>query len=167
MGLVSLLRSKLTNKKAESTMLKQKQIERNIQFIGDQKNNSILVGNYGDAKITALGNFDLSGLIFCRKSTVEFELAGDGIARFKGICKQLVINRIEGNCTLDLSELSCQIVRCEVVKGRSVVILGKIRTIELISIDEEATVKYEGGPLIIKNHSISPAPAIENLRSVA
>jgi hypothetical protein len=120
-------------------MVKQQQIERNIQFIGDQKNNSILVGNYGDAKITAIGNFELSGLIFCRKSTVEFDMAGDGIARFKGICKLLIINRIEGNCTLDLSELSCQNVRCELVKGKSVVILGKIRTLELISIDEDAT----------------------------
>lgn len=147
-------------------MVKQQQVERNIQFLGDQKNHSILVGNYGDAKITAIGNFDLAGLIFCRKSTVEFDLAGDGIAKFKGICKQLIINRIDGNCTLDLRELSCQLVRCEVVKGKSVVILGKIRTIELISVDEEASVKYEGGPLII-NHSIAHAPAMDNLRSVA
>lgn len=147
-------------------MVKQQQVERNIQFLGDQKNHSILVGNYGDAKITAIGNFDLSGMIFCRKSTVEFDIAGDGIAKFKGICKQLIITRMEGNCTLDLSELSCQIVRCEVIKGKSVVILGKIRTLELISVDEEASVKYEDGPLII-NHSISSAPAIENFRSVA
>ncbi len=134
-------------------MVKQQQVERNIQFIGDQKNDSILIGNYGDAKITAIGNFDLSGLIFCRRSTVEFDLAGDGVARFKGICKQLVINRIEGNCTLDLRELSCQIVRCEVVKGKSVIILGKVRTLELISVEDESSVKYEGGPLII-NHSL-------------
>jgi hypothetical protein len=52
------------------------------------------------------------------------------------------------------------------VKGKSVVILGKIRTLELISVDEAATLKYEGGPLII-NHSISHTPAMENLRSVA
>ena len=100
---------KIDNQKTESSMAKQPQIERNIQFIGDQKNNSILIGNYGDAKITAIGNFDLSGLIFCRKSTVEFDIAGDGIVRFKGICKQLIINRIDGNCTLDLSELSCRL----------------------------------------------------------
>jgi len=146
-----------------STMVKQQQVDRNIQFLGDQKNDSILIGNYGDAKITAIGNFDLSGLIFCRKSTVEFDVAGEGIARFKGICKQLIINRIEGNCTLDLRELSCQIVRCEVVKGKSVVILGKIRTLELIQVEDESSVKYEGGPLII-NHS---STAMENLRSVA
>ena len=147
-------------------MVKQQQVERNIQFLGDQKNHSILVGNYGDAKITAIGNFDLAGLIFCRKSTVEFDIAGEGIAKFKGICKELIIKRIEGNCTLDLSELSCHIVRCEVVKGRSVVILGKVRTIELINVEEMAAVKYEGGPLIL-NHSFSLAPALDNLRSVA
>ena len=144
-------------------MVKQQQVDRNIQFLGDQKNDSILIGNYGDAKITAIGNFDLSGLIFCRKSTVEFDVAGEGVARFKGICKQLIINRIEGNCTLDLRELSCQIVRCEIVKGKSVVILGKIRTLELIQVEDESSVKYEGGPLII-NHS---STTMENLRSVA
>ena len=147
-------------------MAKQQQVERNIQFLGDQKNDSILIGNYGDAKITAIGNFNLSGLIFCRKSTVEFNMAGEGIARFKGICKQLIIKRMEGNCTLDLSELSCQMVRCELVKGKSVVILSRIRSIELISVDEDVIIRYEGGPLII-NHSANSIPAIESWRSVA
>jgi len=61
--------------------------ERNFEFIGNQQNDSILVGNYGDAKITAIGNFSLSGLIYCRRSTVEINMAGEGTARFSGICK--------------------------------------------------------------------------------
>ncbi len=147
-------------------MIKKQFAKRNIQFIGNQKNNSILIGNYGDAKITISGNFDLSGLIFCRLSTVEFEMKGEGIARFKGICKQLIIQRIEDNCTLDLSELTCQIVRCEIVKGKSVVILGKIRSLDIISVDEDSSITYAKGSLII-NHSINAVPIMDTLREVA
>ena len=43
---------------------------RNIEFIGEHKNDSIVIGNYGDARFTAKGNFTLSGIIFCRRSTV-------------------------------------------------------------------------------------------------
>src|SRR5258706_9066727 len=115
--------------------------ERNFEFIGDHQNDSILVGNYGDAKITAIGNFNLSGLIYCRQSTVEINLAGEGNARFSGICKKLVIQRVEGNCFLDLSNISCQTVRCEIVKGKSLILFGHIKFVELISIEDEATVK--------------------------
>ena len=55
---------------------------RNIEFIGDYNEDSIVIGNYGDAKITAIGNFSLSGLIYCGKNTVEFTMAGEGAASF-------------------------------------------------------------------------------------
>ncbi len=127
--------------------------ERNFEFIGNQRNDSILIGNYGDAKITAVGQFELSGLIYCRQSTVEIHLSGEGTARFNGICKKLVIRRVEGNCTLDLTNVACQTVRCEAVKGKSVVQLGQIKFMELIEVDEEASVKTAGKPLLM-NHSL-------------
>ena len=126
---------------------------RNIEFIGDHKNDSIVVGNYGDAKITAKGNFSLSGIIFCGKSTVEFNMAGAGDASFTGVCKRLMIRGMDGNCRLDLSKLTSDVVWCESVKGNSVVILGPTRLIELINLDNEAVVKYEGKPLLL-NYSL-------------
>lgn len=126
---------------------------RNIEFIGDYNEDSIVIGNYGDAKITAIGNFSLSGLIYCGKSTVEFTMAGEGEASFTGVCKKLMIRGMEGNCTLDLSRLSCDVVWCESVKGNSVVILGPTRLIELINLDNDAVVKYEGKPLLL-NYSL-------------
>jgi len=126
---------------------------RNIEFIGDYNEDSIVIGNYGDAKITAIGNFSLSGLIYCGKNTVEFTMAGEGAACFTGICKKLMIRGLEGNCTLDLSQLTCDSVWCESVKGNSVVILGPTRLIELIHLDNEAVVKYEGKPLLL-NYSL-------------
>src|SRR5258706_5403857 len=65
--------------------------ERNFEFIGNHQNNSILVGNYGDAKIKAIGNFNLSGLIYCRQSTVEINMAGRGGAPHQRTHKQIDI----------------------------------------------------------------------------
>ena len=140
--------------------------ERNFEFIGNHQNDSILVGNYGDAKITAIGNFSLSGLIYCRQSTVEINMAGEGTARFNGICKKLVIQRVEGNCVLDLSNISCQTVRCEVVKGKSIILFGHIKFVELIAVEDEATVRYEGKPLLI-NHSLYENSEISTFRKIA
>jgi hypothetical protein len=152
-------------KKIKKNMVKPPS-ERNFEFIGHHQNDSILVGNYGDAKITAIGNFNLSGLIFCRQSTVEINMAGEGTARFNGICKKLVIQRVEGNCVLDLSNISCQTVRCEVVKGKSIILLGHIKFVEIINVEEEATVKYAGKPLLM-NHSLYSDTEMEPLRNSA
>ncbi len=143
------------------------EVERHIRFIGDHKNDSLLIGNYGDAKITAIGNFCISGLIFCPKSTVEFEIAGEGTARFNGSCKKLIIQRVEGACRLDLTNLVCQTVRCNEIKGKSVILLGSnIRSIEIISVEEGATIRYEGMPLII-NHALSTNSSMELQRMLA
>lgn len=126
---------------------------RNIEFIGDYREDSIVIGNYGDAKITAIGNFRLSGMIYCGKGTIEFTMSGDGKASFTGVCKKVMIRGMDGNCTLDLSGLTSEVVRCESVKGTSVVVLGQTRLIELISLDNDAVVKYEGKPLLL-NYSL-------------
>ena len=108
-------------------MTKRKSLERDLQFIGTHKDNSIVIGNYGNASITAIGNFDLAGLIFCPRSTVEINLTGDGVINFNGTCKELVLRQVDGNCSIDLSNLTCKMVRCEMVKGNSVILLGEIR----------------------------------------
>lgn len=130
-------------------------VNRDIQFLGDKKNDSVLIANYGDASVTAVGNFDLAGTIFCRHNKVSFTLGGKGTARFKGICKELVILQMEGDCTLDLSELSCRSVRLENVKHGAVVILGQIRSIDVVSVDDDITLSYKGDPLIFHHPAYS------------
>ena len=61
-----------------ASMVKSFAKARNFEFIGDHNNDSIVIGNYGDAKITAIGNFNLSGIIYCGKNTIEFNMAGAG-----------------------------------------------------------------------------------------
>lgn len=134
-------------------MLKSIAEPRIIEFIGDYTDDSIVIGNYGDAKITAIGNFSLGGLIYCSKSTVEFTMAGAGEASFTGVCKRLIIRGMDGNCTLDLSRLTSEVVRCESIKGSSVIILGPTRLIELITLDNDAVVRYEGKPVVL-NYSL-------------
>jgi len=139
---------------------------RKIEYIGEHKNDSIVIGNYGDVKLIAQGKFDLSGLIYCGKSTVEFNIDGDGVIAFNGVCKKLIIRGMKGNCTLDLSNLTCQNVWCESIKDNSMVLLGQVKVIELISLDDEATVKYDGKPVLM-NYSLRGNGRIEGWRESA
>lgn len=142
-------------------MLKPQPKPRKIEFIGDHKNDSIVIGNYGDVQLVAHGNFDLSGLIYCGKSTVEINLTGDGVISFNGVCKRLLLRGIDGNCTLNLSNLSCDVVWCESVKGNSIINLGPTRLIELISLDHQAVVRYSGKPVLL-NYSLRGNSKIES-----
>lgn len=135
---------------------------RRIEYIGNHINHSIVIGNYGDVKFVAQGNFNLSGLVYCGKSTVELNVTGDGIISFNGICKRLLIRGIEGSCTLNLSQLTAEVVWCESVKGNSVINLGPTRLIELISLDHDAIVRYPGKPVLL-NYSLRGNSRIESL----
>jgi hypothetical protein len=133
---------------------------RKIEFIGNHKDDSIVIGNYGDVKFIARGNFDLSGLIYCMKNTVEISVEGDGIISFKGVCKKLMIRGIYGNCTLDLSQVTSKRIWCESVRGNAIVNLGPTKIIELISLGDEAIVRYEGRPALL-NYSLKDRSKIE------
>jgi hypothetical protein len=139
---------------------------RKFEFIGNHVDDSIVIGNYGDARFIAKGTFNLSGLIYCGKNTVEITLDGDGVVTFTGVCKKLLIRGIEGNCTLDLSNVTADLVWCESVKGTSVITLGPTKVIELISLDHEAVVRYPGKPLLM-NYSLRGNSRIESWKSVA
>ena len=138
------------------------QAPRKIEYIGNHFNDSIVIGNYGDVKFVAHGNFNLSGLIYCGKSTVEINLSGDGVVSFNGVCRRLIIRGIEGNCVLNLTNLTCEVVWCESVKGTSIINLGPTRLIELISLDHEAVVRYPGNPVLL-NYSLLGNSKIETM----
>ena len=133
---------------------------RRIEFIGSYKDDSIVIGNYGDARFIAQGNFELSGLIFCSKNTVEINLDGEGAVAFRGVCKRLIVRNVRGNCTLDLTGMTTERVWCESVKDSAVITLGTTRIIELISLDDEAVVKYAGRPVLL-NYSLRGNSRIE------
>src|SRR5687767_13304224 len=76
-----------------------------MEFDGDHKSNSLLIANFGDVEFFAKGVFDLSGMIFSKK-TVEVTVIGTGNIRFHGFCKKLIIHPVKGECMLDLSALT-------------------------------------------------------------
>lgn len=133
---------------------------RKIEFIGNHKDDSIVIGNYGDARFIARGTFDLSGLIFCSKNTVEINLEGEGTVTFRGVCKKLIVRNVRGNCSLDLTGMTTERVWCESIKESAVITLGTTRIIELISLDDDAVVKYGGKPVLL-NYSLRGNSRIE------
>jgi hypothetical protein len=137
---------------------------RNIEFIGDHKNDNIVIGNYGDVKLVVKGTFNLAGLVYCAKNTVEITLDGDGVVTFKGVCKKLLIKGMRGNCVLDLSNLTSKVIWCESVKDNAMITLGPTKVIELISLDNEAVVRYEGKPVLL-NYSLRGNARIEGWKA--
>lgn len=139
---------------------------RNLEFIGNHENHSILLGDFGDAKITAKGIFNLSGIVLCRKSTLEIFMDGSGLVSLNGHCKTLLIHRLSGDCTLDLTDLACRKVRCESATGKSAILFGRTRVIEQLVLENEAYVRYPKRA-VIHNYSISGNARIEKIVEAA
>ncbi len=138
----------------QSTRARKKKIylpppeSRNLEFIGNHKTDSILLGDYGDAKLVAKGNFNLSGIALCRKSTLEITMEGTGSIVLNGRCKNLVIQTISGDCTLDLTDLACKKIRCLSAIGKATIILGRTKEIEQMILGPDAIVRYADGSLL-------------------
>jgi hypothetical protein len=112
-----------------------------MSFEGDHKSDSLLIGNFGDVEFVANGIFDLSGIIFSKK-TVEFTVIGTGNIRFRGFCKKLIIHLVKGECILDLSELSSKEVVCFSLRDKSKTMVGPTKIITRANVQDEAIFKY-------------------------
>ena len=121
---------------------------RKYVFNGTSSCDSILIGNHGDAKLVANGQFNLSGILYSLDGRVRISANGNGQLVLRGKCRHLVIARSEGDCILDFSEVTCDVVTCESVRGRTMLILGKARRVEIINISEDATVRICSNPLV-------------------
>ena len=119
-----------------------------IVLKGNLKDDSIIIGSHGDANVQIEGVFDLSGIIYCPKYTVTVSIKGDGKITFRGKCNTLIIKKMKGSCTLDLSELTCKELRCECIGGQALVIAGKTRIITRANLADEAELRLGENPLI-------------------
>jgi hypothetical protein len=127
-------------------------MRKKIEYEGDNKADSLLIGNFGDVEFIAKGNFDLSGMIYSKK-TVEFTVIGSGNIRFNGFCKKVIIHLVKGNCTLDLSALTSREVSCISLRDNSKIMVGPTRVITRANVQDEAVFTYASRPLL-KNYSI-------------
>jgi hypothetical protein len=141
-------------------------VPRNLEFIGTNNNDLIVLGNYGDAKVTAKGIFNLSGIVLCRRSTLEIDMEGMGTISLKGNCKTLIIHNISGECTLDLTDFRCCRVHCLSASGKAAILLGRTTVIERLILFNDAYVRYPGRP-VLHHYSLSDNARMEQVDEAA
>jgi len=141
----------------------QKQLRR-IEYEGDHKIDSLLIGNFGDVEFTARGNFELSGMIYSKKS-VAFTIIGEGLIKFHGVCQKVIIHLVKGNCVLDFSELTSSEVCCVSLRDNSTTMLGPTKLITRANLQDGAVLKYKGTPRL-QNYTLSGSSRIESAEGV-
>lgn len=124
-----------------------------FNFRGTIREDALVVGSHGDAIINVDGNFELSGIIYCPKYSVTITIKGEGKVSFRGKCNRIIIKKMEGNCTLDLSDLTCKELRCEAVRGQATVISGKTRVVTQANLSDEAELHIAKRPLITNSYT--------------
>jgi hypothetical protein len=132
---------------------------RKIEYDGEHKDDSILIGNFGDVDFVAKGDFELSGMIYS-KQTVTFTVLGKGLIKFHGVCHKLIIHLVKGDCVLDLNELESHEVSCVSLRDTSRTLIGPTRIINRANLQDEAILKYNGNPRIL-SYTISGSSRIE------
>lgn len=136
---------------------------RKIEYDGEHKDDSILIGNFGDVDFIAKGDFELSGMIYS-KQTVTFTVLGKGLIKFHGVCSKVIVNLVKGDCVLDLSELESHEVICISLRDNSRTSIGPTRIISRANLQDEALLKYIGNPRI-HNYTVSGNSRIETAES--
>lgn len=110
-----------------------------VSFTGDVQKDDLLIGSHGNTEIKVKGNFQLSGIIYCPKYTVTLDIKGTGVISFRGKCYRIVIRKMQGDCKLDLTDVTCKELQCESLEGRSVVVAGNARAITPAILADDAT----------------------------
>lgn len=136
---------------------------RKIEYDGEHKDDSILIGNFGDVDFIAKGDFELSGMIYS-KQTVTFFVIGKGLIKFHGVCHKLIIHLVKGDCVLDLSELETHEVSCVSLRDSSRTFIGPTKTINRANLQDDAVLKYSGNPRIL-NYTISGSSRLEAVQA--
>jgi hypothetical protein len=136
---------------------------RRIEFQGEHRNDSLLIGNHGNVEFIANGSFNLSGMIYSKK-TVEFTVIGSGLIRFTGFCRRVIIHLVKGDSVLDLSELSSKEVCCFSLRDRSRIMIGPTKVISRANVQDEAIFNYAGSALL-RSYSVVGKARIEPAQS--
>jgi hypothetical protein len=122
--------------------------KQHFSFKGESKDDSILIGSHGDANVKIDGTFELSGIVYCPKYTLTLSIEGNGTIALRGICNRVVIKKMSGDCTLNLSDLTCKELRCEFIRKKSRVVAGKTRVVTKANLFDEAILQLSDRPLI-------------------
>ena len=119
-----------------------------LAFKGDVNKDDLLIGSHGNTEIRINGNFQLGGIIYCPKYTVTFIIQGDGRISFRGKCQRIIIKKMQGDCTLDLSDVTYKELHCQSLSGKAVVMAGNTRAISPAILADDATLHVDNRHLI-------------------
>lgn len=119
-----------------------------LEFSGVVERDDILIGSHGNTEIRIKGEFQLSGIIYCPKYTVTLDIKGDGRISFRGKCYTIIIRSMQGNCTLDLTEVTYKELHCQSLKGRANVLAGNARAITPAILADDATLHVHERQLV-------------------
>ena len=136
---------------------------RKIEYDGEHKDDSIMIGNFGDVDFVVKGDFELSGMIYS-KHTVTFTILGSGIIKFHGVCNKIIIHLVKGDCLLDLSQLESQEVVCFSLRDNSRTLIGTTKIISRANLQDEAVLRYMGSPRV-HDYTVSGSSRIETIES--
>jgi hypothetical protein len=133
-----------------------------LLFSGTSKDDSILIGNHGNALIRADGRFDLSGIVYSPKYTLTLDIKGEGVICLRGICHRIVVRKMIGSARLDLSQVACKELTCLSITDDSVIITGRVRTISNASLSGNAMLLLTEKPVIFNQRISDKARTVFN-----
>ena len=119
-----------------------------LEFTGDVRQDDLLIGSHGNTDIKIKGNFQLAGVIYCPKYTITLDINGEGRISFRGKCHRIVIKKMQGDCFLDLTEVTYKELHCQSLRGKSVVVAGNARAITPAILSDDAILHVSEKQLI-------------------
>lgn len=119
-----------------------------LAFKGDVYKDDLLIGSHGNTDLKINGNFQLGGIIYCPKYTVSLIIQGNGRIAFRGKCYRIIIKKMQGDCTLDLSDVTYKELHCQSLSGRAVVMAGNTRAISPAILSDDATLHVDDRHLL-------------------
>jgi len=119
-----------------------------LEFTGDVELDDLLIGSHGNTDIKISGTFRLSGIMYCPKYTVTLDIKGDGHMSFRGKCDRIIIRSMQGDCTLDLTDVTYKELHCLSLKGKANVLAGNARAITPAILADDAILHVHERQLI-------------------
>lgn len=119
-----------------------------LLFTGVVRQDNLLIGSHGHTDITINGDFQISGMVYCPKYTITLNIKGEGQLSLRGKCDRIIIRKMQGDCTVDLTEVTYKELHCQSLQDRSVVIAGNARAITPAILSDDATLHVHERQLI-------------------
>jgi hypothetical protein len=111
---------------------------------------SLVIGNHDHVQLVVRGDFVIDGLVYCPRYSLGLSLQGEGSVTLHGICRRVILRKVNGNCLVNLEELLVRELSCEDLGPNSILRMQTPRVILERNIHASAEVFFDGGRKSIK-----------------